>query len=286
MKKNANLEKVVNEMMEKLEQGIQNIRSSKEWREYLLAQSKFHNYSFGNVMLILSQKPTASRVAGFTTWKDLGRYPKKGTAIKILAPIITNKKEENEDTGEEEEKKVLVGFRYANVFDVSDTEGKELPGPIVKKLEGDNESATALIEALEEVTKIPVHFIEDTGSANGWYHLKDKDITINSKLSTIHKAKTWVHELAHSRLHNLDQERKTRNEREVEAEGIAFIVCNHFGLDTSDYSFGYVAGWSGNVDYIKSVGETIQKESAKIIKEITRAIEKKEAKGEEEEQTA
>ena len=263
------------ESYDKLVKGVSEVVNSKGWIEFLKVQSKFYNYSFNNAFLIAIQCPYASRVTGFNTWKKLGRNVKKGSkGIKILAPL--RKKVKAQDAkGKETDKFVLYGFRSVNVFDISQTEGKELP-EICKPLEGDPEEAKKLFDALKEIIEIPIAEEEIAGKANGYYDLLDDRIALEVKNSLLHKAKTLAHEYTHSMLDRKDIEvKQSRDEAEIAAESVAFIVSDHFGLDTSSYSFEYVAAWSGaDPEKILKQGVIIQTTASKIINQVEEKLKK------------
>lgn len=268
----------VKNALETLEKGILDLTSSEMWKRYLQTLSLFHNYSFGNHVLILAQMQHATQVAGFNTWKKFGRSVKKGEkGIQILAPMkVKVEKEQTEalvgeqerDLNEAEKKSKTVStsyirFRVVYVFDISQTTGEPLP-EVAHVLEGD----CALYEKLKERCLFPIIEQEDCGGANGYYHLTDRTITILSTNSELQKAKTLIHEWAHGILHQ--ETRLDRSSMEVEAESVAYSVCHALGLDTSSYSFGYVASWAGGsqgaVEKIKLYGERIQWATHEILR--------------------
>lgn len=258
------------ELMEKLEQGVKDVFNSSQYKEYLTVMSKFYNYSFNNVLLIAMQKPDASLVAGFSAWKNhFGRHVKKGEkGIKIMAPIsrkvkIEEEREEgsqNKNTGKTEDpeqetgiKKITTGFKVVSVFDISQTEGKELPEYYgAEELSGDVEGYADFFAAVRESSPVPVRFEDIPGEAHGYYHQIEKRIALQERMSELQNIKTLIHETAHARLHAIDPaapeeeraDQPNQSTREVQAESVAYVVCQHYGLDTSDYSFAYVAGWS------------------------------------------
>lgn len=268
----GNYKEKVNELLKQLEEGVQEVFLSDKFSDWLNFLSKFHDYSFNNTLLIMFQCPHASKVAGYKTWQELGRQVKKGSkAIRILAPMIIKK--EDEKTGEERSQ--IVGFRYVNVFDISQTEGEEVP-TLVENVKTESEQAKEALETLKDWTEgqadnVRVIFQEDTGSSNGYYRYKDKNdlqIVVNSNLPLDHKCKTLIHEVAHYLTIDLDNmQDRSRSQYEVIAESVAYIVSNYLGFDTSEYSFGYVAGWSMDKDLetLKSVAETITKTSQQLI---------------------
>lgn len=273
------------ELVQRLEQGVQEVMSSEGWRRYLQTQAKFHNYSSGNALLILVQNPEASQVAGFSTWKDLGRSVKKGEhGIQILAPIFPKRdaSEAQKDEGKEQDgqgkdadahqsRGQPVRFRVAHVFDVNQTDGRELPEPPVHKLEGDSGEARWLIDRLLAVAEsegVKVDMAaKDCGRANGFYRPMSKEIHIAEGLSIDQQAKTLAHEMSHHMLEHGHGRGGDRHQEEAEAEGTAFVLCARYGLDTSQYTFGYVAGWSGKegIATVKAVGATIQRTANEII---------------------
>lgn len=268
MTKNKALEEIKNQ----LDQGIQEIMTSENFQEWLKFLSSFHNYSFNNTILIYMQNPQATLVKGFNEWKKHGRFVKKGAkAIKILAPLIGKKKEEEKNEKEEKEKKFLYGFRYVNVFDLSCTDGKELPAPAVTMLDGNGEQEKALLQEWIEKIEIPVIF-KDTGEANGYFHLVENYIAIHEARSTTQQLKTLIHEYGHYLLHSKGArfEQEGSRIKESQAEAVAYVVMNHFGYDTGKYSFGYIAGWSQDLNIMKQIGTDIVTCSHQIIEQLTR----------------
>mgnify|MGYP002585439203 FL=1 len=283
------------EITDRLEQGIMELFDSDRYKEYLRVMSKFHNYSFNNTLLIAMQKPDASLVAGFQSWKNnFKRNVVKGEkGIKILAPSPFKIKQEMEKIDPatqkpvigadgkpvKEEKEITIpAFKVVSVFDVSQTEGKELPDIAVDMLTGDVECFKDVFAALEKTSPVPIGFEKIEGNSHGYYHLEEKRIAIDEGMSELQTIKTAIHEIAHAKLHDIDPNapkeeqagRPDRRTREVQAESVAYAVCQHYGLDTSDYSFGYVAGWSSGreLDELKSSLETIRSTAAEIINSI------------------
>ena len=283
------------EITDRLEQGITELFDSERYKEYLRVMSKFHNYSFNNTLLIAMQKPDASLIAGFTAWKNqFQRNVKKGEkGIKIIAPSPFKIKQETEKIDPQtqkpvigrdgkpvtEEKEITIpAYKVVSVFDVSQTEGKELPDIAVDALTGDVEQYSDFFAALEKTSPVPIGFEKIEGGAHGYYHLEDKRIALDEGMSELQTLKTAIHEIAHAKLHDIDLNapkdeqppRVDRRTREVEAESVAYTVCQHYGLDTSDYSFGYVAGWSSGRELaeLKSSLETIRSAAADIINSI------------------
>ena len=300
------------EVTDRLEQGITELFDSERYREYLRVMSKFHNYSFNNTLLIAMQKPDASLVAGFSAWKNnFGRNVIKGQkGIKIIAPSPYKVKQEMKKIdphtqqpiiGKDgkpvtEEKEITIpAYKVVSVFDVSQTEGKELPDIAVDELTGDVERYRDFFAALEKTSPVPIGFEQIPGSSHGYYHLEDKRIAIQEGMSELQTLKTAIHEIAHAKLHDIDlnapeneqQPRVDRRTREVEAESVAYTVCQHYGLDTSDYSFGYVAGWSSGreLSELKNSLETIRSAAAEIINSIDETLAEL-SKAQDKEQTA
>jgi len=300
------------EITDRLEQGITELFDSERYREYLRVMSKFHNYSFNNTLLIAMQKPDASLVAGFSAWKNnFGRNVIKGQkGIKIIAPSPYKVKQEMKKIdphtqqpiiGKDgkpvtEEKEITIpAYTVVSVFDVSQTEGRELPDIAVNELTGDVERYRDFFAALEKTSPVPIGFEQIPGSSHGYYHLEDKRIAIQEGMSELQTLKTAIHEIAHAKLHDIDlnapeneqQPRVDRRTREVEAESVAYTVCQHYGLDTSDYSFGYVAGWSSGreLSELKNSLETIRSAAAEIINSIDETLAEL-SKAQDKEQTA
>jgi len=263
--------KSLENIMKQLEDGIKDVMTSDRFAEWLKFASSFHNYSFGNAMLIFLQNPKATMVKGFGEWKKDGRYVKKGEkAIKILAPIV-KKKETNEVKADKSDEHEIVGFRYVNVFDVSQTKGKELPFVSPKLLEGGTEEQEQLLTKWIKALNIPVIF-KDTGKANGYFHLKENYIAIHKDRSIMQQLKTLIHEYAHYLLHRKDGgefKDVTTDIKEAQAESVAYVVMNHFNFDTSQYSFSYIAGWSQDINVMKKIGNDIIKCSHQIIEKLS-----------------
>lgn len=285
------------EITDRLEQGIQDLFESSRYKEYLQVMSRFHNYSFKNTLLIAMQKPEASLVASYTSWKNkFGRQVRKGEkGIHIIAPSPYKVKEEtpkmDPDTGnpitdengvpvKEEREITRTAFKVVSVFDVSQTEGKELPA-IANELTGNVEQYADFFKAAELTASVPVIF-KKTERRKGYYSQTEKHIVINEGMSELQNMKTLIHEIAHAKLHDIDLnapkekqgERPDRRTREVQAESVAYAVCQHYGLDTSDYSFGYIAGWSSGKELteLKASLETIRNTASEIINGIDARI--------------
>lgn len=244
-------------LTDQLEQGVSDIFQSGQYAAYLTAMSKFHHYSFGNTMLIFMQCPNATNVAGYHDWRrNFGRQVKRGErGITILAPCPYRRKEEVEEAASDGSPATSVqwvqrmGFRTVTVFDVSQTEGKPLP-ELVKKLTGDVAQYESMVAALRSISPYPISMESFPGGAYGCCNFVERRILVQPDMSQIQTIKTMIHEVSHAKLHAPPEkteelpQHKQRFVREMEAESVAYVVCQHFGIDTSDYSFGYVAGWS------------------------------------------
>ena len=293
MAENKNAQQV-REITDKLEQGIKELFESERFKEYLRTMSKFYNYSFNNTLLIAMQKPEATYVAGYTSWqRNFDRHVMKGEkGIKILAPAPYKAQEEREKIDPATQKPVMdadgkpvtetvevlrPAFKVVSVFDVSQTDGKELPDIMVGELTGSVEQYEDFWRALKEISPVPVELEKIEGSAHGYYHLVDKRIAIDEGMSEMQTIKTLIHEIAHAKLHattpdekTAPEDRKDRHTKEVEAESVAYTVCQRYGLETSDYSFGYIAGWSSDKETkeLKGSLETIRSTAAEMIESI------------------
>ena len=283
------------EITDRLEAGIQELFDSDRFKEYLRVMSKFHNYSFNNTLLIAMQKPDATFVAGYTSWKNnFGRQVvSQAKSIKVLAPSPYKIKKEidkidpktkkpvtdkNGKPVKEETEITVPAFKVVSVFDVSQTEGKELPSIGVDELTGDVEQYNDFFKAAELSAPVPVGFEKIGSGTKGYYSQTDKRIAINEGMSELQNLKTLIHETAHAKLHDIDlnappekqADRPDRRTREVQAESIAYAVCQHYGLDTSDYSFSYVAQWSSGRELaeLKASLETIRSTASELIKDI------------------
>ena len=340
----------VREITDKLEQGIKELFESERFKEYLRTMSKFYHYSFSNTLLIAMQKPEATYVAGYTSWqRNFDRQVMKGEkGIKILAPAPYKAKEEREKIDPSTQKPVLdadgkpvtetvevmrPAFKVVSVFDISQTDGKELPDIIVDELSGSVENYAAFFEALKQESPAPIAFEDIPGGAKGYFSPVENRIAIQEGMSEIQTIKTAIHEIAHAKLHSIDRPepepswkivmisdggtkrdflsgfasetdaneaaeregwrfvdenrfewrleveedtsavqemRKDRHTKEVEAESVAYTVCQRYGIETSDYSFGYIAGWSSGKETkeLKSSLDTIRKTAAEMIEGI------------------
>lgn len=289
----------VQEITDKLEEGLKELFESEKYKTYLSTMSKFHNYSFNNTLLIAMQKPEATLVAGYKAWqKNFERHVNKGEkAIRILAPAPYKIKEERDKldpvTGEmmfdengmpqkEQVEVTIPAFRAVSVFDVSQTDGKPIPELEAQELLSTVEGYEDFVQALMNVAPVPIGFEDIPGDSKGYFHTEEKRIAVQENMSESQTLKTMVHEVAHSMLHNkeinrddlIEEPAKDRNTKEVEAESVAYTVCQHFGIDTSDYSFGYIAGWSSGKDMkeLKSSLDTIRKTASELITGIEGAL--------------
>ena len=290
MAENRNAQQV-REITDKLEQGIKELFESDRFKEYLTTMSKFYNYSFRNTLLIAMQKPDATLIAGYTAWqRNFDRHVMKGEkGIKILAPAPYKVKEEREKLDPVTQKPILdkdgkpvtevvevsrPAFKIVSVFDVSQTDGKELPDIAVDELSGSVENYAAFFDTLKELSPVPIAFENITDGAKGYFSPVENRIAIQEGMSEIQTIKTSIHEIAHAKLHAVTpgekvapEDKKDRRTKEVEAESIAYTVCQRYGIETSDYSFGYIAGWSSDKETKELQGslETIRKTAAEMI---------------------
>lgn len=293
MAENRNAQQV-REITDKLEQGIKELFESERFKEYLRTMSKFYNYSFNNTLLIAMQKPEATYVAGYTSWqRNFDRQVMKGEkGIKILAPAPYKAQEEREKIDPVTQKPVIgadgkavtetvevlrPAFKVVSVFDVSQTDGKELPDIIVDELKGTVENYEAFFDALRQESPVPISFEDIPGGAKGFFSPVESRIAIQEGMSEIQTVKTAIHEIAHAKLHAVKpdekvtpEDKKDRHTKEVEAESVAYTVCQRYGIETSDYSFGYIAGWSSGKETkeLKSSLDTIRKTAAEMIEGI------------------
>ncbi|NBI90840.1 DUF4316 domain-containing protein [Lachnospiraceae bacterium] len=283
------------EITDRLEQGIQDLFESDRFKEYLQVMSTFHDYSFNNTLLIAMQKPDATFVAGYTSWQQ--KYGRQvvshAKSIKVIAPSPYKVKKEVDKIDPKTQKPVIgkdgkpvkeetevtvPAFKVVSVFDVSQTEGKELPTIGVDELTGDVAQYADFFKAATQASPAPVGFEKIESGAKGYYSQTEKRIAINEGMSELQNLKTLIHEIAHAKLHDIDlnapaeekADRPDRRTREVQAESIAYAVCQHYGLDTSDYSFAYVAKWSSGRELaeLKASLKTIRDTAAGLIADI------------------
>lgn len=282
------------QITDKLEKGVVEVFQSDRYKQFLDTMAKFPRYSVNNSLLIMMQKPDAQLCQSFTGWKQMGRYVKKGEkGISILAPApykIEREQTKLDDKGrpvfdadgEPVKEKVEVtirAFKVVKTFDLSQTDGKELPTIGPSELVGNIEGYPKLLQALQEISPVPVSFELIDGDAKGFYHLEDKKIVVQDGMSEVQTIKTLLHEMAHQKLHDKDNvpEAKdiSRNGKEVEAESVAYVVCQHYGINTSDYSFSYVAGWSEGKETpeLKASLDKIRQTASEFIYQIDQKME-------------
>lgn len=253
------MKKDMKEIMEQLEQGVKDVFESDKYKEYLDFMGKFYNYSLNNIILIMMQKPNATLVAGYKAWqtKFNRQVRKREKAIKILAPCPHKKKIEDEDGNEKEV--TWMSYRTVNVFDISQTDGDDVP-TYVTTLNGDVEGFKTLVKRLEVVSPVQITYEDIKGGANGYFNSEEKRIVIKCGMSEQQTVKTMIHEIAHAILHDhTDGEEKDadRHTAEVQAESVAYTVAQMLGLDTADYSFGYIVGWSTGKD-VKELSNSME----------------------------
>ncbi|MCD8336386.1 MAG: DUF3849 domain-containing protein [Lachnospiraceae bacterium] len=291
-----NRDEKMKEITERLEQGVQEFFTSERYADYLRTMSQFHSYSFNNTLLIAMQRPDATLVAGYQAWqKKFNRHVKRGEkGIQILSPAPIREKETLEKVDEKTGKPILKAdgqpetvevehliprFRVATVFDVSQTEGDPLPDLGIQELTAGVENYEFFMRAMEQVSPVPIRFNEISGGAKGYYDNGSKEIVIQQGMSESQTLKTAIHETAHAMLHDRDAMKKKGIQKdkmtvECEAESIAFTVCQHFGIDTSDYSFPYIASWSSTKDMkeLRSSMDTIRHTATEMVDRITEAV--------------
>lgn len=288
MSKQEEVKERVKALLNQLEDGIKNLFESEKYKEYLNVMSRFHNYSCNNLMLIYMQYPQATNIAGYESWKrSFNRHVKKGEkAIKIIAPefvkreVEVTKKDSQgnviyDDNGEPVKDKKMqeyISYRITNVFDVSQTEGEDLP-TLTHRLNSDIKDFDTLVKAIENVSPVPVHLKRYEGKSNGYYDLKKREIYIQQDMSETQIIKTMLHEVAHSILHDKETGKYSMADaqtKEVQAESVAYCVSNYLGIDSSSYSFGYIAGWSRNKELaeLKNSLNIINKTASKLINEL------------------
>lgn len=286
----------VKETLKQLEKGVKEVFTSDKYLGYLKVMSKFHNYSASNSLLIALQNPSATHVAGYGSWKkEFNRQVKKGEkGLQILAPCTYNKQIEREKidpitqkacidtkTGKAEVERVEVPVKYfknVHVFDVSQTDGEPLP-TLIDELKGSKEERENILKGIQNISKVPITFEVIKSGAKGYYSPLENKIAIQEGMSDVQTIKTALHELAHSRLHDPSSKEvgrgdTTRNTKEVEAESVAFVVSQYLGVDTSDYSFGYIAAWSSTKELkeLKESLKTIQGEAGELINKLEKEM--------------
>lgn len=288
MSKQEEVKERVKALLNQLEDGIKGLFESEKYKEYLDVMSRFHNYSYNNLMLIYMQYPQATNIAGFESWKrSFNRHVKKGEkAIKIIAPEFVKKEIEtvrkdsagntvyDSNGNPVKDKKIqeYINYHITSVFDVSQTEGEALPS-ITHKLNSDVADFDAIVKAIENVSPVPVYIKSYEGKSNGYYDLKKREIYIQQDMSETQIIKTMLHEVAHSILHDKETGKYSMADaqtKEVQAESVAYCVANYLGIDSGSYSFGYIAGWSRNKELaeLKNSLNIINKTASKLINDL------------------
>lgn len=287
--------KDMDSIMQSLESGVEELFTSNRYQEFLKTMAKFHNYSFNNTMLIAMQRPDATFVTSYKNWQSMGRQVMKGEkGITIIAPAPYKKMKEKEvldenqrpimgTDGKPKTEKVEVTvphFKAVTVFDIAQTSGEPIQTLAPELLTAAVQDFDSFMQAIQKISPVPIRFDEIDGNANGYYHNADKEIMIKKGLSESQTLKTAIHETAHAKLH--DKEimeslgvEKDRLTKEVEAESVAYCVCSSFGLDTSDYSFPYIAGWSSSREMkeMKASMDVIRKTAGEMIDQLTEELE-------------
>lgn len=278
-------------ILQSLEEGVSEIFTSERYTEYLQTMAKFHNYSFNNTMLIALQRPDATLVTGYRNWQSMGRQVMKGEkGITIIAPTPIKKKQmqevldkegrpvlnENGDSIMKEVEVKIPRFKAITVFDIAQTVGDPIDLMVPEELKEAVNDYDLFMEAITAVSPVPIRFDEISGNAKGYYHNEDKEIVIRKGMSESQTIKTAIHESGHARLHDRDEmkakgEKKDRLTAEVEAESVAYCVCSAFGIDTSEYSFPYIANWSSGRDMkeLKTSMDTIRHTTGEMIDELS-----------------
>ena len=287
--------KDMDSIMQSLESGVEELFTSNRYQEFLKTMAKFHNYSFNNTMLIAMQRPDATLVTSYKNWQSMGRQVMKGEkGITIIAPAPYKKMKEKEVLDEnqrpimgtdgkpktEQVEVTVPHFKAVTVFDIAQTSGEPIQTLAPKLLTAAVQDFDSFMQAIQKISPVPIRFDEIDGNANGYYHNADKEIVIKKGLSESQTLKTAIHETAHAKLH--DKEimeslgvEKDRLTKEVEAESVAYCVCSSFGLDTSDYSFPYIAGWSSSREMkeMKASMDVIRKTAGEMIDQLTEELE-------------
>ena len=287
--------KDMDSIMQSLESGVEELFTSNRYQEFLKTMAKFHNYSFNNTMLIAMQRPDATLVTSYKNWQSMGRQVMKGEkGITIIAPAPYKKMKEKEVLDEnqrpimgtdgkpktEQVEVTVPNFKAVTVFDIAQTSGEPIQTLAPELLTAAVQDFDSFMQAIQKISPVPIRFDEIDGNANGYYHNADKEIVIKKGLSESQTLKTAIHETAHAKLH--DKEimeslgvEKDRLTKEVEAESVAYCVCSSFGLDTSDYSFPYIAGWSSSREMkeMKASMDVIRKTAGEMIDQLTEELE-------------
>ena len=280
--------------MASLEEGMKEMFSSEKYTQYLKTMAKFHTYSLNNTILISMQRPDATLVTGYERWKSMGRQVKKGEkTIRIIAPAPVKEKrqqkkldeenkpvlDENGDPEMEEVEVTVQKYKVTNVFDIFQTEGDPIETLDAVELTVGVENYAEFLQAVEKVAPVPIRFDELTGQTKGYFHTVKQEIVIQKGMAESQTLKTAIHETAHSLLPNKEkmaeqEDLKNRQTKEVEAESVAFVVCSAFGLDTAEYSFPYIAGWSSGKEMteLKASMDVIRQTSSNLIKSIEKEV--------------
>ena len=279
--KNIIQRKDLKELQEHLQRGINQYLDSENFKNYLDFVSQFHNYSFNNILLLKAQKSDITMIASFKKWNDLGRKIKKGEqALFVFAPTEVYKKDAEGNYIKDHNGEFIksIYFKLVPVFDVAQTSGAKLPQPIYRLEENfkDPLEFKRIFESISKISNVPIRFEEfsEESNLNGYYHHEKKEIVIRKKMSEQMIVKTLLHELVHSRIHSLDE---NRSQKEFEAESVAYIVANHFGIDTSNYTFGYLSSWTDEgrkIEMFTTALENITKEAQSLIRELDNSLEK------------
>lgn len=282
------------EITSKLEKGVKEIFDGANYQQYLNFCAKLPRYSVNNQILIMMQKPDATMCQSFTNWKEVNRHVRKGEkGIRILAPAPYKMQKEQDKVdasgkavldkdGEPVKETVEVtinAFKPVSTFDISQTEGEPVPTPGVDELTGSVEGYETLLVAIKEVVPVPITFEQIDSGAKGFYHLEENRIVVQVGMSEAQTVKTLLHEASHQALHSKEamdssEEKKSKNQKETEAESVAYVVCQHYGIDTSDYSFPYVATWSADkeVPELKASLDTIRRTASALIVKIDEKV--------------
>ena len=282
------------EITSKLEKGVKDIFDGANYQQYLNFCAKLPRYSVNNQILIMMQKPDATMCQSFTNWKEVNRHVRKGEkGIRILAPAPYKMQKEQEkvdasgktvldkdgEPAKETFEVTINAFKPVSTFDVSQTEGEPIPTPGVDELTGSVEGYETLLAAIKEVVPVPISFEQINSGAKGFYHLEENRIVVQEGMSEAQTVKTLLHEASHQALHSKEAmdsagEKKSKNQKETEAESVAYVVCQHYGIDTSDYSFPYVATWSADkeVPELKASLDTIRRTASELIVKIDEKV--------------
>lgn len=286
--------KEMDQMAEKLEAGVKDVFQGENYKAYLDFCAKMPRYSVNNQILIMMQKPDATMCQSFTGWKEMGRFVKKGEkGIRVMAPAPYKMEREQDKIGADgkpvldkdgepikEVVEIMVNaFKPVSTFDVSQTDGDPVPRLGVEELTGSVEGYATLMEAIKQASPVPISFENIESGAKGFFHVEENRIAIQEGMSETQTVKTALHEASHATLHNKeaqnsDSDKKSRNQKECEAESVAYVVCQHYGIDTAEYSFPYVAGWSSDreVPELKASLDTIRRAAADLIVKIDEKV--------------